>query len=374
MSTFNGEIDIEGISVDHFENIDQKCYFLSHCHTDHMSGLSLLTTKSPIYMSALSALFIRKKCPQLKDNIKILEYNVATYIEMEHKGSTGFTVTALSAGHCAGACMLLFQIEGCDILYTGDFRISVKNALRLKILEEIRANENSVIYLDSTFLKTSFPNFPSQTESVTKILEIVEAFLKQSKNHKVNLKVPARYGYEYLLMELSKSLNEKIFIHEPDVYEQYSLISCLASCVTTDEDARIFLKPTYLKINSDEQTNFLNIQLSAMFWTHWKGGSFVMKTAPKSYRVCYATHSSYNEIRDFLLHLKPKKVHLNVLPKEDKEKLKMLHQVKLIQQEYLPNELEHSDKTCKVQTKFTFKRIRSFSIRQQGKASKRVSR
>lgn len=184
MSTFDGKIEIEGISIDEFVNIDQKCYFLSHCHTDHMRGLSLLTTNSPIYMSALSEIFIRKKYPLLKDNIKILEYNVATYVEIERKGCTGFLVTALSAGHCAGACMLLFQVEGRDILYTGDLRISMKNALKIKILEEIRASENLVIYLDSTFFKTSFPNFPSQTESVKKILEIVEEFLKKSKNHK----------------------------------------------------------------------------------------------------------------------------------------------------------------------------------------------
>jgi len=363
MSTFNGEIEIEGISIDHFVNIDQKCYFLSHCHTDHMRGLNLLTTNSPIYMTALSALFIRKKYPQLKDNIKILEYNIATYVEIEHKG---FLVTALSAGHCAGACMLLFQVEGCDILYTGDFRISSKNSLKIKILEEIRANENSVIYLDSTFLKNTFPNFPSQTESVTKILEIVGAFLKKSKNHKVNLKVPARYGYEYLLIELSTNLKEKIFIYEPEVYEQYSFISCLASCVTTDGDARIFLKPTYLTTNADEQTNILNLHLSAMFWANWKGGSFIMKTDPTSYRICYATHSSYNEIRDFLLYLKPKKIHLNVLPKDEREKLEMLHQVRLIQKQYSENKFEELNKSSNVQNKFTFNRIRSLSKRWKG--------
>lgn len=181
----------------------------------------------------------------------------------------------------------------------------------------------------------------------------------------VNLKVPARYGYEYLLIELSKSLNEKIFIHEPEVYEQYSLISCLTSCVTTNEEARIFLKPTYLKIKA-EQTNILNLQLSAMIWTNWKGGSFVMKTAPNSYRICYATHSSYNEIRDFLLHLKPKKIHLNVLPNEEREKLEMLHQVRLIQQHYSENQFEELHERSKVQPKFTFNRIRSFSNRHQG--------
>lgn len=186
MSTFNGLIsEIPGVSVDEFVNAEQKCYFLSHCHSDHMKGLCLLSTNAPIYMSAISALFIRRKCPQLEGNIKVLELGIATSIEYEHEGSTSsFIVTALSAGHCAGSCMLLFQIEGSDILYTGDFRMSMKNARRVKILEEIRENASSVIYLDSTFMKISFPNFPTQTESVTKILEIVEKFLSKSKKCK----------------------------------------------------------------------------------------------------------------------------------------------------------------------------------------------
>ena len=186
MSTFSGEIyEIAGISIDHFENVEKKCYFLSHCHTDHMRGLCLLKTEAPIYMSAISALFIQKKCPHLAENIKILELGIATSIEIENEcSSTTFIVTALSAGHCAGSYMFLFQIEGCDILYTGDFRISVKNARRVKALQEIRANENSAIYIDSTFLKTSYPKFPSQTQSVTQIVEMVETFLNRSKNHK----------------------------------------------------------------------------------------------------------------------------------------------------------------------------------------------
>lgn len=182
MSSFNGEIkEIVGISVDNFVKINQKCYFLSHCHSDHLRGLCLLITNANIYLSALSALFIRKKFPQLEKNIKVLELGIPTYIEIE---KTSFTVTALPAGHCAGALMLLFQIEGCDILYTGDYRMSIKNARRMKILENIAKNDCLSIYLDSTFLKTSYPNFPSQTTSVDKIIDIVAKFLNKSENNK----------------------------------------------------------------------------------------------------------------------------------------------------------------------------------------------
>ena len=90
----------------------------------------------------------------------------------------------LLTGHCAGSCMLLFQIENCDVLYTGDFRISLKNARNIKLLQEIKDSSNTIVYLDSTFLKPTFPDFPTQTESVNEILKIVKKFLENSMNHK----------------------------------------------------------------------------------------------------------------------------------------------------------------------------------------------
>lgn len=78
MSTFNGQIEeIPGIAVDEFseENIeDSKALFVSHCHTDHMHGLSELKDFDyPIYATSISALFIRRKFPNLEGNIKELE-------------------------------------------------------------------------------------------------------------------------------------------------------------------------------------------------------------------------------------------------------------------------------------------------------------
>lgn len=187
MSTFNGVIhEIPQISVDEFSNAEQKCYFLSHCHTDHMRGLSSLRTDAPLYTTSISALILRSTFPTLEQNIKILEIGIASSFDLplDECGKTlSFVVTALSAGHCPGSCMLLFQIEGVDILYTGDFRISMKNLQQVKTFEIIRSHANCIVYLDSTFMKTSFPIFPTQTESVVKIVQLVGAHLKGNKNN-----------------------------------------------------------------------------------------------------------------------------------------------------------------------------------------------
>lgn len=80
--------------------------------------------------------------------------------------------------------MLLFQIEGKDILYTGDFRISLQNTKNIKLLNEIKDYGNISLYLDSTFLSESFQEFPSQRESCLKVIEVVKKHLKLSSSNR----------------------------------------------------------------------------------------------------------------------------------------------------------------------------------------------
>lgn len=77
MSTFKGFFhEIPYISADRFEqeNLEQsKLLFLSHCHADHMVGLSLSTKLCvPLYTSEISAIFLKKQYPNLT-NIQTLE-------------------------------------------------------------------------------------------------------------------------------------------------------------------------------------------------------------------------------------------------------------------------------------------------------------
>lgn len=188
MSTFDGEIrEIPGISVDQFDNAGQKFYFLSHCHTDHMRGLFCLSTDAPLYATPITALIVSRKFPHLEANLRVLEIGAATSVEVtqtEPASSLHFTVTAIPAGHCPGSCMFVFQTETCNVLYTGDFRMALKDIKKIKLLNEIRDHGNLIVYLDSTFMRLTFPNFPSQTQSVMTILDIVGTFIKKSRTHK----------------------------------------------------------------------------------------------------------------------------------------------------------------------------------------------
>lgn len=68
MSTFAGIMnEFPLISVDRFdnENLDSKLFFLSHCHMDHMVGLSD-GIPGPLYLSSISSIIIRKQFPHIK--------------------------------------------------------------------------------------------------------------------------------------------------------------------------------------------------------------------------------------------------------------------------------------------------------------------
>lgn len=185
MSSFDGRIlEIPHISVDHFDRNDQQFYFLSHLHSDHLKGIELLVTESPLLATPISSFIIKRKYPHLR--VEELEVGYSRNLEViKNDGTTlSFIVTSLSAGHCLGACMLLFQIEGTDILYTGDIRISLDNAKNIKLLKEVKEYGNLVVYLDSTFMKTTYAKFPSQRESIAAIIEATKNHLDTSSSHK----------------------------------------------------------------------------------------------------------------------------------------------------------------------------------------------
>uniref|UniRef100_T1GQK7 Metallo-beta-lactamase domain-containing protein n=1 Tax=Megaselia scalaris TaxID=36166 RepID=T1GQK7_MEGSC len=73
----------------------------------------------------------------------------------------GICVTSFPAQHCPGSVMFLLQSNQKNILYTGDFRISLSRFEKYSRLKEIKLHE---IYLDSTFLTEEYTYFPTQVE------------------------------------------------------------------------------------------------------------------------------------------------------------------------------------------------------------------
>lgn len=378
MSTFNGTVkEIPDIAVDNFEDNSLKCYFLSHCHSDHMKSLETLAhITAPLYTTQLSEKIVRQRYPSI--NVQVLEHGYPQNIEFTRDDGTDvtFIVTALnSTGHCLGACMFLFQVEGLDVLYTGDFRMTLAHAKNIKVLNDIRSYNKLILYLDTTFMSDSYKYFPSQSESCSKVIEIVKQHLKGSSSHKgtvlfsnvqydffkcnlfpVVLQTSARYGYERLLIQIYKELKEQIYINEQQVFELYSIISDLTTCVTSDKlKARISLKPSFMANEISEDSNTLTIQLSAMYWKNWmKGTDFSTKIEGKNLiRVCYATHNSCSELEDFVTFLEPKCINATVIPNNFTEKELMMALIRRMYKKFVREQEPEKKK------KFTFKRLYS---------------
>lgn len=192
------------------------------------------------------------------------------------------------------------------------------------------------IYIDSTFLNKNYRNFPGQIRSAIAICKLIKEWLDKSAKHVVSLKMPARYGYELLFMEIGRRLRKPIHINEEELMK-YKYIPELDGIFTTKANNST-IHACFDYQNKNSKTLTCNPELdpalirvikpTAMVWKEWDETSdFVRREANEFVRVCYSNHSSLSEIRDFLVYLKPKKLEFNVVPSNPSQKLAMLDAV-----------------------------------------------
>lgn len=214
-------------------------------------------------------------------------------------------------------------------------------SLSKRYVQKVKTLKNSVgtintIYVDSTFLSKAYKNFPSQIRSATVICDIIKEWLSKSSKHIVSLKMPARYGYELLFIEIGKRLKLKIHINESEM-AKYRYIPELDNIFTTlPNKSQIHACFDYynkngklLTCNPELDPAFIRvIKPTAMIWKEWEESfDLVHKEPNERFRVCYSNHCSRTEIRDFLTYLKPKNVQLNVMPTNSLKKQEMLDEL-----------------------------------------------
>ncbi|XP_003424812.1 protein artemis [Nasonia vitripennis] len=339
MSTFLGLIEeIPGISIDRFDgdNLNSSAFFLSHGHTDHMKGLNydffhfLKRKDSFLYCSHITKLIVENKFPKFDRciiekhliQINIDELNVINYV---HCGTqVSITVTCVPSGHCPGSVMFLLNFGDKRILYTGDFRISIEDISKLKSLHYTTNSQRlplqiDKIYLDTTFLDVDFQILPSRLDSLKKLAAVVKEWVEKDPKNVVLIEFSAKYGSEFLYMELSKMLNKRIHVKD-DLYRVYSRLDILANHVTDIAestsihacmDKNASKKKKGLQCRPDVvQNNILTIIPSVMKWAG-KDTSCIIEhdsIEAQTINVCYSTHASYREIEAFIQYFKPTEV------------------------------------------------------------------
>ncbi|KAF7406072.1 hypothetical protein HZH68_005441 [Vespula germanica] len=345
MSTFLGLIEeLPAISVDSFsgKNLDSSVFFLSHCHVDHMNGLNnsffeyLEKCNKYLYCSPISKLILQNTF-SLNENCKIKEIYIDTPVVIEYDDKQGnnhiVVVISISAGHCPGSLMFLFQKQDKLVLYTGDFRINPNDFSKLRSLHvkqgyRLLPKKLDKIYLDTTFLNPEFSYLPSRKESIMKIHEAIKEWLDQDPRNVVMLECSACYGSEFLFMELSKSLNMKIHVRD-HVYDTYCCITELAPHITNDFNSTPIHACTKksdrsLKCRYDvSKENILIIVPSVLKWQ----GKDISKIAEwdehreRTYNVCYSLHSSLNELKAFVKYFDPVEIFPCVCPKDQEKQI-----------------------------------------------------
>ncbi|XP_065089158.1 protein artemis-like [Ochlerotatus camptorhynchus] len=324
MSTFSGFFpEIPGISADRFLEVNRsesRVFFLSHCHMDHMQGLQLPDPlPGPLYTSPISAVFLRHRFPQVVENVRPIEIGETLSIQLN---STELHVTAIPAGHCPGSIMFLFENDH-KSLYTGDFRLSPKDLRNILPLRDLTPD---IVYLDTTFFLRQYRYFPPQSESLTKIASLSQEWLALNPQNAITIKLPALYGSEFLFMELSRSLGQKIHVKREEL-QSYRFLASLDDVVTADgaSDTRIHACDRHGKLACRPELDgkFIRvIRPSALRWRGLKPGDAIWRRLGgdinrEEFSVCYSNHASYDELEDFLRYLRPKAVRLNVVWKDD---------------------------------------------------------
>lgn len=169
-----------------------KAYFLSHFHSDHYIGLTAKWCHGPIYCSKVTANLVKQ---QLGVDSR---YVVALPWEewQEIPGTNGVKVNMISANHCPGSSLYLFEKvigQGQNpkvqrVLHCGDFRACkahVKHPLlKPEVLDAVsgktREQKIDVCYLDTTYLNPKYA-FPSQADVIQACSDMCVSLSKEFK-------------------------------------------------------------------------------------------------------------------------------------------------------------------------------------------------
>lgn len=241
----------------------------------------------------------------------------------------GSEVVLIEANHCPGAVQFLFKIElengGFErYVHTGDFRFC----------DEMRFDSflNCFVGCDGVFLDTTYCNpkfvFPNQDESVDYVISVIDKIGEESTKKKV-LFLVATYviGKEKILVGIAKRCKRKIVVDS----RKMSILSVLgfeeSGMFTEDEnesDVHVvgwnvlgetwpYFRPNFVKMNEimvekgyDKVVGFVPTG-----WTYEvKRNKFAVKVkdSMEIHLVPYSEHSNYDELREYIKFLKPKRV------------------------------------------------------------------
>lgn len=285
---------------------------------DHMAGINREQFTNHvqrngffIYMSEISALILlndNKFKFEAKNNIKILNIESSEIKLPAYRGypEEYINVTAIPAGHCPGSIMFLLKTcRGKTILYTGDFRIKSSDIYKFSQLHT-REGDPIVLdslYVDTTFLHETYLDFPKRSVPVHVLYPMLRDWLNADSNNFVTLKVSARYGAEFIIIELAKLLKMRVGV-DWDLFNVYRNLPGMQDYFTPRK-SRISVQTPSSNYDSALTEHNLFVKFSAMAWKNYVQDRKIVTREGNSVKVCYATHCSSSEVKEFISYFDP---------------------------------------------------------------------
>ncbi|KAJ0042140.1 hypothetical protein Pint_18689 [Pistacia integerrima] len=300
-------------------------YFLSHFHSDHYTGLSPSWSKGIIFCSDITSrllIQVLKVEPKFVFALPIQERVVIDDCE----------VVLVEANHCPGAVQFLFKVPCKNdrferYVHTGDFRFCKAMILEPVMSEFVGCDG---VFLDTTYCNPKFV-FPSQEESVEYIVNVIKRIGGECSNAlgKNVLFLIATYviGKEKILLEVSRKCNRKIIVDARKMEVLRVLGYGENGVFTPDEsesDVHVvgwnvlgetwpYFRPNFVRMQEImvERGYAKVVGFVPTGWTYEvKRNKFAVRSKDsfEIHLVPYSEHSNYDELREYVKFLKPKRV------------------------------------------------------------------
>ncbi|XP_020246783.1 DNA ligase 6 [Asparagus officinalis] len=300
-------------------------YFLSHFHSDHYTGLTPNWSKGIIFCSEVTSKLLIRTLNISPLFVVSLALNATVEID-------GCEVAVVDANHCPGAVQFLFSVRGEDgrklerYVHTGDFRFC-DSMKKDPILSQFVGSD--AVFLDATYCNPKFV-FPSQEESIDYIVRLIKRIREESEALKEPVLILiATYviGKERILLEISRQL--KCLLHVDR--RKMSILSVLglgdSNVFTEDASASSihvigwnllgetwpYFRPNFVKMKEimlergySKAVGF--VSTGWLYETKKDGFAVRVKDELEIHLVPYSEHSSYDELREFVRFLRPKRV------------------------------------------------------------------
>ncbi|XP_023916627.2 DNA ligase 6 isoform X1 [Quercus suber] len=296
-------------------------YFLSHFHSDHYAGLSATWSKGIIFSSPTTALLLNRVLKLPSPFVVPLPLRQTVVID-------GCQITLIDANHCPGAVQFFFNIPGPNggrYVHTGDFRFSDSMRFDSFLTQFIGSD---AVFLDTTYCNPKFV-FPSQDESIDYVVSVIDRVRVGGDSLRDVLFLVATYvvGKERILLEIARRCNRKIHVDARKM-EVLRVLGYGESGLFTEDvcesDVHVvgwnvlgetwpYFRPNFVKMKEimDERGYSKVVGFVPTGWTYEvKRNKFAVRTKDsfEIHLVPYSEHSNYDELREYVKLLKPKRV------------------------------------------------------------------